>query len=101
MQRGPLLYCLESVDLPESTDIGDVVLDSDAGIAEGRRADELGGAVMLKAELRHRPLPDEMPLYGRHSTLADGSKLTQELTPYHLWGHRGTGPMRVWIPQAT
>ncbi|HZA40258.1 MAG TPA: beta-L-arabinofuranosidase domain-containing protein [Actinomycetota bacterium] len=100
VRRGPLLYCLESVDLPESTDIRDAMLNTGAAIEDGRRADDLGGAVLLTAEMRNRPLPDGAPLYGDIHSMGDGSNFTNELVPYHLWGHRGAGPMRVWIPQA-
>ena len=97
VHRGPLLYCLESVDLGSRVDLADVVLDRGAGPEESGPADDLQGAVRISAEFRHRPVPERTSLYGGHFG-PDGSQMTADLVPYHLWGHRGSGPMRVWIP---
>ncbi len=75
ISRGPIVYCLESVDNP-GMDIFTVQIDPDS-LRERYAPDLLGGATLIEAE----------------ST--EGSPLT--LIPYHLWGNRGASQMTVWV----
>jgi uncharacterized protein len=73
-QRGPLVYCAESIDnnetLPgiESQHLGKVVQE--------KWDPELGGFVRLKIE---------------------NSSGTINLLPYYLWSNRGETSMKVWL----
>ncbi len=73
--RGPLVYCLESVDNP-GVDIFTARLDP-ASLAPLFDPDLLGGAVKIEARTQ------------------DGRPLV--LIPYFLWGNRGPSQMTVWI----
>jgi DUF1680 family protein len=96
VERGPLVLCLESPDLPDDVRFEDVRLDpSNAPRATGR-----GAAVDLLIEKRvaddgwpYRRLDDGAPASGRR-------RVSAELVPYASWANRGPGLMRVWIPAA-
>ena len=73
--RGPLAYCLESIDNP-GVDIFEAKLDPST-LAETFVPDLLGGAMKITAKT------------------TDGKALT--FIPYHLWGNRGSSQMNVWV----
>jgi uncharacterized protein len=75
LARGPVVYCLESIDQP-GIDIFDVVLDPDTLATEESQL-VLG----------------ELPAIKAQST--QGQPLT--FIPYHAWGNRGPSQMTVWI----
>jgi len=73
--RGPLVYCLESVDNP-GADIFSARLNPGT-LVPAHQPDVLGGATLL---------------YGK---TASGAPLV--LIPYMLWGNRGPSRMTVWV----
>ena len=73
--RGPLVYCLETVDNPDM-DIFTAALDP-ALLTEVHDPDLLGGVVRLSGPTRA------------------GGRVT--LIPYFLWGNRGPSQMTVWL----
>jgi DUF1680 family protein len=75
LTRGPLVYCLESIDNPDQ-DIFGAVLEP-TSLEEIYMPDVLGGIMILKADTT-----DLKPLI---------------LIPYHLWGNRGESTMNVWV----
>lgn len=103
VERGPLVYCSESVDQP-GVPLDRVVVDTSAPLEEtsvsGLPASTIGvraAAISTDAEQRpwpYAPLADGFPERDRTST-----SLT--LVPYHLWANRGPATMRVWIPAAS
>ncbi|MGW0823285.1 glycoside hydrolase family 127 protein [Streptomyces sp. NPDC002845] len=97
VERGPLVYCAESTDLPVGLDLADLTVDGTAAPAER------DGRVLLRAWPTTPPGPDRPWPY---ETAADpGSEpwepaqaLELALTPYHQWAERGPSAMRVWLP---
>ncbi len=73
--RGPLVYCLESVDNP-GVDLFSVRLDPST-LASEFRPNLLGGTQVITARSR------------------DGQPLT--FIPYYLWANRGESQMTVWV----
>ncbi|MCX5337237.1 glycoside hydrolase family 127 protein [Streptomyces sp. NBC_00140] len=92
VQRGPLVYCAESVDLPPGHEVDALRVDPSAP-PEGR-AD---GSVVVAGEISapgDRPWP--YPPYDAPPTAGDGTGIV--LVPYHSWANRGPSTMRVWLP---
>jgi DUF1680 family protein len=91
VERGPVVYCLESVDLPP-----DVSLDAlrlDPSITPVDR----DGAVVAAARLITPP--DEPWPYQRRAAPEPASpSMAVTLRPYHGWASRGPSTMRVWLP---
>jgi len=73
--RGPLVYCLESVDNPD-LDIFTTQLDP-SSLRDEFIPDLLGGCVVL------------------HGKTTDGNLL--KFIPYFLWANRGESQMTVWV----
>jgi DUF1680 family protein len=73
--RGPLVYCLESVDNP-GVDIFTAQLDP-ASLRDEFIPDLLGGCVII------------------HGKTTDGKAL--KFIPYFLWANRGESQMTVWV----
>ncbi|MFC7533842.1 glycoside hydrolase family 127 protein [Actinoplanes sp. GCM10030250] len=91
IERGPVVYCVESVDLPPYVPVESLRLNPGVSPVDGD-----GGVVVA---CRVTSLPDEEwpypPPPGRGS---DVDSLNVTLRPYHDWAGRGPSTMRVWLP---
>ncbi|MGE3820378.1 MAG: glycoside hydrolase family 127 protein, partial [Isosphaeraceae bacterium] len=98
VRRGPIVYCVESSDLPEGVRVSEVALPS--GIELKPRFDPslLGGLTVLEGEARAYREPNwSGRLYREHQPSEPGT-FPIRLIPYHAWGNRGPSEMTVWIP---
>lgn len=104
VRRGPVVYALEAVDLPDGVLLEDVRLDERAPIQLSDEVTGLDVPVTLLARGVVVPAAGH-PLYGadpaEHTDPAPAEEIELRLVPYYRWGNRGTGAMRVWIPQVT
>ncbi|GAB3763401.1 glycoside hydrolase family 127 protein [Microlunatus parietis] len=94
--RGPVVYCLESADLPPQVGIEAVLLPRTVAWTEQPGTGIFAGHVLLTATALRRP--DQVPsgsLYGE-LVPAEPEPLPVRLVPYGLWGNRGPGEMSVW-----
>lgn len=84
LMRGPIVYCLESIDNGGS--VRELVLPNDAAISAEPRPDLLGGVTILHARGRR--------IHG------NGADAPADLTaiPYYANTNRGPVSMTVWIP---
>jgi DUF1680 family protein len=95
LARGPVIYCVESVDVPDVLDLRALrvprnLTPSDVETVHDEQLEELGvdGAVVLRL---------------RASVLAEdgGGKTVQlKMVPLFLWANRGPADVRVWLPTA-
>jgi DUF1680 family protein len=93
VERGPLVYCLESADLPPGVALEELRWDPRREPAEVPRPD-LADAVVGIA------VPVVRGLAAGGPAAADGEAgLTAGAVPYFAWANRGAGAMRVWIPR--
>ncbi|MBE3011883.1 glycoside hydrolase family 127 protein [Microbispora sp. NEAU-D428] len=99
LTRGPLVYCLEQVDLPPGTVLEDVRLDPAAPVTPGHREDLPDIPVIITAGGLVAHAGDSLYTAGARRERTD-TPLTLTAVPYFLWGNRSEGPMRVWIPVA-
>ena len=88
LERGPQVYCVEQVDLPEGIRLDDVVVDPTTPLKESDAGLEI--AVTPRREVG--------PLYGPRSAVPTGETVTVRAVPFHTWGNRASGAMRVWLP---
>ena len=96
--RGPLVYCLESPDLPKGTGVQDVTIPRDARFTPRFDKNLLGGVAVLEGKAEHataKPWGNE--LY-RPLRPAEAKKIDVKLIPYYAWGNRGKSEMTVWMP---
>jgi DUF1680 family protein len=104
LERGPIVYCFESTDLPDGVDLLDVALGPDPhpedvgpveplagvpGVSVAGVVNELDGWEQSEyLDLRARP--DPLP--------AAAARL--RAVPYFTWANRGDSAMRVWVPRS-
>jgi DUF1680 family protein len=100
LQRGPLVYCLESKDLPEGTGLlnASVPLDSEFSTFVNR---QLPGIVSLRATLSTHAGQDWSRHLYRPRDSKVGRSVEAQFIPYFAWGNRGSSEMSVWIPLGT
>jgi DUF1680 family protein len=98
IKRGPIVYCLESVDLPESVEIYEVVIPHNIKLQPRFDKNLLGGIIALegKAEV-FKEAQWSNQLY-QELTLEAPKKIAIRLIPYYAWCNRGTSEMTVWMP---
>jgi uncharacterized protein len=108
VMRGPLLYCLESTDLPAGVRLQDVILPISAKLlpVKGQEAglsitlfDPIAGSPVLMLEgtaLVQKRASWSHTLYREVST--ETKPINIRLVPYYAWGNRGRSEMSVWLP---
>ncbi len=96
VERGPLVYCLESCDLPEGVDISEIILPRVIRLKPQMEPNFLGGVVTLRGRALRLPR-DDAHLY---TTLSDHKPrpIDVKLIPYYAWKNRGVSQMAVWLP---
>jgi DUF1680 family protein len=97
IQRGPIVYCLESIDLAASVAIMDVVIPR--GIVLRPRHDPalLGGVTLLEGQAAARPTARWSGQLYRELAGEPTAAVDLRLIPYYAWGNRGRSEMTVWM----
>jgi uncharacterized protein len=90
IERGPLVLCLESTDLPDGIDTEHVVLERAEGLTD--LAD--GASVALRGVV---DVNKQWP-YASTEFKTVSQSFRADLRPYFSWANRGPSTMRVWIP---
>ncbi|MBT3606165.1 MAG: glycoside hydrolase family 127 protein [Candidatus Latescibacteria bacterium] len=99
-QRGPVVYCLESTDLPEGISMGCVSVPSDIKLDASFEADVLDGVVVLNGQATVREQGDWSHKLYRERQTKTQSSIPIRLIPYYAWDNRGASEMTVWLPLA-
>jgi uncharacterized protein len=97
VQRGPVVYAVESADLPEGVRLEQAALRR--GTVPAPVDIELAGQRIVALECEIAVLPDAASdaLYDDVGTDAVGGARVR-LIPYFAWGNRGPSEMSVWMP---
>jgi DUF1680 family protein len=96
VKRGPIVYCLESADIPHQN-VFDVMIPAAAKFqAESIKIDNSSVTALTgQAKLLQRN-NWKNSLYKEVNTVAKPIKIT--LIPYYAWANRGQTDMTVWMP---
>ena len=99
VERGPLLYCLESVDT-DARDLGRVMLPVSAKFTEAQT--EILGCQLVSLEttgytFEQNVWYDGDALY-QTLELPELRPVRIRMIPYFAWDNRGMGQMTVWLP---
>jgi DUF1680 family protein len=98
VKRGPIVYCLESPDLPKGVRLENVAIRAGAKLAARFQPDLLNGVTAVDASLTAKPPGDwEGKLYRPREAAAERA-FQARLIPYYAWANRGPSEMSVWIP---
>ncbi len=100
VERGPLVYCLESADFAD-TDwrLEELSLEADGQLSEakGPLGDD-GVVAIIASGTRARLSPPGPWPFGQRMDTLDPEPVHLRLVPYYLWSNRNPSTMRVWIP---
>jgi uncharacterized protein len=95
VKRGPVVYCLESADLPAGENVFDIALP--ANIKLKPQAMQVDNGHIMALEGTARLLQNNVAsLYREISTRT--KPVAIKLIPYYAWANRGYGDMTVWMP---
>ncbi|NQU21633.1 MAG: glycoside hydrolase family 127 protein [Candidatus Nealsonbacteria bacterium] len=92
LQRGPIVYCIEGVDV-EAKSIPSLLIDDQQKLTSEYESDLLGGVAVVQGNA----------LETRWAKGADGKKTLQKkpvafrAVPYYAWAHRDADGMCIWI----
>ena len=89
VERGPLVYCAEHPD--NKFDIMGVLVNQEPKFTLGKG--EIAGTPILTL------ITDAQTLNFNKQGRLETQDQTLTLIPYYAWCHRGSGKMRVWLPQ--
>lgn len=96
IKRGPIVYCIESPDLPGNTEILDVYLNETTKLEADHQADFLGGVTIINGEILLRKDKSE----GLYHTVTkpEWESYKTKFVPYFAWSNRGQAEMTVFMP---
>lgn len=98
VKRGPIVYCLESKDLPSDVSLKSVRMPIEGEWKPRHDANLLEGVTLLEGTLVARRLGDwEGKLY-REIKRSESKRFLARLIPYFAWSNRGGSEMSVWLP---
>jgi DUF1680 family protein len=92
VERGPLVLCAESADLPGGLDVDAVRVDPSVPPVDRH------GRVVVSGSLAPAPDAAAWPYAPAGAVHASGAATEIALIPYHSWANRGPSTMRVWLP---
>ncbi len=97
VKRGPVVYCLESTDLPRNVGVMQIRVPTDVKFAARYDRRLLGGVVALDCTLRTQPASDWDGQLYRDATDVQARPVKTRLIPYCVWDNRGESEMSVWL----
>ncbi len=98
VERGPLVYCLESTDLPRGTRLLDMALPRTIDLKPRHDPALLGGLTVLEGRGEARTEPAWSGQLYRELPHTRAEPVDLKLIPYYAWGNRGPSEMTVWMP---
>ena len=99
VQRGPVVYCLESPDLPGGVKVSDVLIPADINLAARFDRRLLGGIVVLEGKAVTRPRENWSGKLYREFQSPELKPVNVKFIPYSVWQNRGAAEMSVWLPR--
>lgn len=97
VRRGPVVYCLENIDIAGGKRIDDILIPSDIRLSPVKT--EIAGSKVMALEGMAQSVEADTwknTLYRKVSPKS--GQVPIRLIPYYAWGNRGKGEMTVWMP---
>jgi len=99
VQRGPVVYCLESPDLPPGIHISDVRIPADLSLTSRYDQRLLDGVVVLEGKVLAQSPGDWSGTLYREMAHPELRPINVKFIPYSVWQNRGKSEMSVWLPR--
>jgi DUF1680 family protein len=100
VRRGPVVYCLESPDLPSGVKISDVLIPDDITLVARYDRRLLDGVVVLEGKAQSRSQEIWIGKLYREFQPSELKPINVRFIPYSVWQNRGPSEMSVWLPRA-
>jgi Uncharacterized protein conserved in bacteria len=100
IQRGPLVYCLESPDLPSNArfSVRDILIPANIDLVARFDRNLLNGIVVLEGKALSRRAANWNGQLYRELQPATAPPINARFIPYFAWANRGPSEMTVWLP---
>jgi len=99
VMRGPVVYCLESVDVPQGIRFEDICLGANTKWKVQHEPDLLGGVTVLKTKAIVIDKTTAKDIGGyRQVSDARPRRIDIRMIPYYAWNNRREPKMTVWLP---
>ena len=98
--RGPIVYCVESADVPPGVEIADLSIPRNARFQPVSYTIGRVPVIALEGEvLKHEHRDWGTDLY-REITTTEPRRVKVRMVPYFCWDNRGLTEMSIWLPVA-
>jgi uncharacterized protein len=98
VKRGPVVYCLESPDLPKSASVFALAVPEDASFRPVPLKIGSSQTMALEGKLKRIDNGNWSGKLYKEVPKKKEEMVTVRLIPYYAWGNRGHSEMTVWIP---
>ncbi|KAA0994232.1 glycoside hydrolase family 127 protein [Dyadobacter sp. UC 10] len=98
VKRGPIVYCVESIDLPKGKTIFDVAVAVSNNFKPAKITIENSPITALQGDAVLLGNTDWNKKLYREVSKEAPKTIPVRLVPYYAWGNRGHGDMSVWLP---
>jgi len=98
VKRGPLLFALEEIDLPEVVQISEVVIPSDIKLNIVWDESGLNNYPRLTGTAKYFEQSDWAHKMYQDFRMPSFNSFEIVMIPYFLWANRGISKMSVWLP---
>ena len=98
VKRGPVVYCLESKDLPSGVALASVRMPRDGEWKPRFDAKMLEGVTVLEGTFVSKEIGDWNGKLYREFKRSESRQFVGKLIPYFAWSNRGQSEMTVWLP---
>ncbi|MFN8349177.1 MAG: glycoside hydrolase family 127 protein [Spirosomataceae bacterium] len=97
VKRGPVVYCVESNDMPAHTRVFDIALSSDAVFQPVLT--QMENSSVMRLEGKALVVNDKSWQNQLYRPLSKSKKeISVKLIPYYAWANRGPSEMTIWLP---
>lgn len=97
VKRGPVVYCMETPDLPKTASVLDVYVSKVLSLEAKYEPDFLGGLTTLNGNVLLDTSEKSDAMY-REFTKPKLTPVQAKFIPYYSWSNRGVCEMSVWLP---
>lgn len=98
VKRGPVVYCLESVDLPKDRFLSSITLPISAQFRTVPSQWSESTVILLEGEAKSMESGNWQHALYKEVSSRPASTVPIRLVPYYAWGNRGHSEMSVWLP---
>lgn len=98
VKRGPIVYCLESIDLPEDTSLTDLRIPANVKLRTRFDAELFDGVTVVEGTFLRKASNSWQGKLYREFDRGEATSVFTKLIPYFMWSNRGPSEMSVWLP---